>query len=306
MNLTSAELSGNPRQALARQIGAAAARSTVWLDSPFNLYLVDRQAEMYLNLMRSASYGKGFHATIRRLIEENCDALLSGLPGAVDLVDLGPGFPDKTFALLRGMRMQAREGRYIPVDISRRFLQLAADACRGFGFPVDAKHLLFEELPGRLAGDESAAARLVVMGVTFMNYTPERGCALLASLLRPGDAGIISVELLRDEALESTMNPYRTEQARAFNSLPLEIAGIPSEVLDYFVEFERNRIEMGFRIGAPVEVAGVRLHSGQRIVTSFSYRLRLDQLEQELRAVFSRADVYCDPAKTCAVVRVHR
>jgi hypothetical protein len=179
------------------------------------------------------------------------------------------------------MRGDHLDGRSTPVDVSHRFLKLAADACRPFGFCVEPCHSLFEELPKRLAGMHACSGRLLLMGVTFMNYAPERVCRLLSSLIRPGDAAVIAVELLRDGFLQSVMQPYRSEQAEAFNFLPLEILGVQASSVEYFVRFERNRIEMGFEALGKVNIGAVQLEPGSRLVTSFSYRYRI----QELRAL---------------------
>jgi len=305
MTLTSKEVSEDPRGALERQISTADRRTgTVWLDNPFNLYLIDRQAEVYLGLMHSSSYGKGFHATIRKLIEQNSESIISKLAGPLNVIDLGPGYPDKTFPLLERMRTEHLAGRYTPVDISHRFLKLAADACRPFGFSVKPCHLLFEELPKCLSGMNVSSGRLLLMGVTFMNYAPERACRLLSRLIRPGDAAVIAVELLRDGCLESIMQPYRSDQAKAFNFLPLEIVGVSPGSVDYFVRFERGRIEMGFEALRPVSIGKVQLPAGQQVVTSFSYRYRIQDLRELLEYHFSGVEIYSDAAESCAVARI--
>ena len=305
MTLTSKEVSKDPRRALEQQVlSAGRGNCTLWLDSPFNLYLIDRQADVYLGLMQLSSYGEGFHATIRKVIERHSDSIISKLAAPLNVIDLGPGYPDKTFPLLERMRTEHLSGCYIPVDISRRFLKLAANACRPFGFPVEPCHSLFEELPGRFSTESAPSGRLVLMGVTFMNYAPERACRLLSRLIRPGDAAVVAVELLRDGGLESVMQPYRTEQAKTFNFLPLEIVGVNPDSVSYFVRFERSRIEMGFETRRPVSIGKVHLRTGQRIVTSFSYRYRIQDLRALLEYHFSHVEVYSDAEESCAVARI--
>jgi len=305
MTLTSEEVSNDPRRALEQQVLTAGRRAyTLWLDNPFNLYLIDRQAEVYLGLMQLSSYGEGFHATIRKVIERNSDSIISKLAAPLNVIDLGPGYPDKTFPLLERMRTEHLVGCYTPVDISHRFLKLAANACRPFGFPVEPCHSLFEELPRRFSRESTSSARLVLMGVTFMNYAPERACRLLSNLIRPGDAAVVAVELLRDGCLESVIEPYRSDQAKTFNFLPLEIVGVSPDSVTYFVRFERSRIEMGFETLRPVSIGKVHLRPGQQIVTSFSYRYRIQDLRALLEYHFSKVDVYSDAEESCAVARI--
>ena len=71
-------------------------------------YLLDRQAEVYLDLMRCSSYGRVFHATIRKLIDQRSGSIISGLRAPLDLIDLGPGYPGKTFPILQHMRSAIR------------------------------------------------------------------------------------------------------------------------------------------------------------------------------------------------------
>jgi hypothetical protein len=303
MTFRSEDIAHNPREILEAQISMAnRGESVIWLDRPFNLYLLERQADSYLGLMRSAVYGEGFHATIRTLIEENSAALLAGLRPPLDLIDLGPGYPDKTLPLLSRMCREGIRGRYVPVDISCRFLNLAAETCCGFGLSVQPLHLLFEELPARLGA--IGPSRLIIFGVTFMNYEPDIACRLLSQLMRPGDIALIAVELLRQGCLESAMAPYRSEEARAFNFIPLDILGIPAASVEYFVQFERGRIEMGFELTRSVRTQACRLDAGRRIMTSFSCRSTMTELQTLIAFWFSTVEIHCDAERSCAVIRL--
>jgi Histidine-specific methyltransferase, SAM-dependent len=304
MILTTEALSGDPQGALTRQLGTAANHGqTIWLDIPSNLYLIEKQADAYLDLM-ARSYGDGFHARIRNLIARHSEDLLAGLHPRIDLIDLGPGYPDKSFPLLECMRRRNTAGRYLPIDISRRFLDVAAAACRPFGFPIEPHHTLLEELPEELRRLPTCARRLVMMGVTFMNYAPGQVLLLLSRMLRRGDAAIIAGELHSGDCVAALTGPYESEPAKAFNFFPLELAGVPQDHLSYFVRFIRGRIEMGFTILRPVRIGETSIAAGREIVTSISYRYRYQDLLSTLNRRFSIVQPFCDEQGRCAVIRI--
>jgi hypothetical protein len=303
MTLTTKQLSDNPQGALALQLRCAPSDGhTLWLHRPANLYLIEKQADMYLKLM-SQPYGDGFHAKIRSLIATHREDLLAGFGQRLDLIDLGPGYPDKSFPLLWYMQQQKMTGRYMPVDISRRFLDVAVTACRPFGFTIVPHHSLFEELPEQLPKNSDAAQRLVMMGVTFMNYAPEEMVPLLRRMVRPGDSAVIAGELYNEESTVSMIAPYETAEAKHFNFLPLELLGIPESSLQYFVRLARSRIEMGFTVLHPIQIAGLQIQHDQEIVTSLSYRYGYEELLSILSTHFSRVQAFCDKEQTCIVVK---
>ena len=193
------------------------------------------------------------------------------------------------------------KGRYIPVDVNHKFLQIAENACKAYGFPIRAVHGLFEEIPSKLPA--ACHPRLFMLGVTFMNYTPDAGISLLKRMLRPGDAAVIAGELKGDDDA-ALLAPYQSEKARRFNYLSVQSSGAPEEKLQYFVRLVNDRIEMGFRAKGPFSFARREIRVGQEFVTSFSYRYGQKALVALLRKHFSRINLFCDPRRSCIVARV--
>jgi len=309
MQLTSEAFSSRPEQALLAQfqrVSSEARNGTVWFHQPHNLYLSDRQAETYLDLMRAPGYGGSFHEVLRGLIRRNRKHILAGLKDPIDLFDLGPGYPDKTFPLLDALRGAGRSCRYIPVDISRRFLRVVGDACRPFGFPIEPQNCLFEELPGII--NRSAAtnrgSRLVILGVTFMNYPPHAILDLMSQLLRPGDALLLAVELFQVGRVNEMMRPYQSPAAERFNFLVLDSLGVDPAAVEYRVRFRRSRIEMGFRFLRPVRLQGIEVPHGREVVTSVSYRHTHESFLELLQANFESVRIFEDLDRGCSVARV--
>jgi uncharacterized SAM-dependent methyltransferase len=305
--LKSFRLSTSPEEAVLSEFAVRHALrkpgEPVDMRQPYNLYLQDRQAELYLKMMDYTPYTNSCHKAIRELIAENRAELLSTDMKSLEIIDLGPGYPDKTFPLLECAPAQGLNSRYIPVDISRRFLSIASDACKPYGIPIEPKHCLFEELPVLLPPEEPDTARLFIMGVTFMNYTPAEAVALLRSLSGPNTAFLVAAALLPNGPVQQVIAPYTAEDARMFNLLPLDIAGFPASALDYFVRFQNGRVEMGFTLSRDVRIAGVEMGKGEEILTSISYRYQLEEFEAVVRRGFTNVQLAADGAKTGAIAK---
>lgn len=169
---------------------------TLYLDQPSNLYLADAQVNAYLKLMGNAAYSAVFHNPTRDLIAKNVSRIVKGLRTPIHIIDLGPGYPDKTFPLLE--KLDTRNCVYIPVDIGKRFLKVAVDAIKKYHIKSLPQHVLFEDMPKFLTAKyfkNASVRRLVVLGLTFMNYRPTVIVGLLRKMMRPGDV-LVVVELV--------------------------------------------------------------------------------------------------------------
>ena len=308
IQLKSLQLSARPEEAVMSEfvhnLAFRAPGEPIELRQPYNLYLQDRQADLYLKMMHYAPYKNSCHEAIRELIAEHRTELLGTDTKSIEIIDLGPGYPDKTFPLLDAVRARGIQCRYIPVDISRRFLSIASDACQGFGVSVHAMHCLFEELPAVLAPQPAGTHRLFIMGVTFMNYTAEEAVRLLSSLSGRNTSFLVATVLLPDGPVEPVLAPYRAADARMFNLLPLDIAGFPESCLDYFVRFRHGRVEMGFSVMSDVRIQGVAVQRGEEILTSVSHRYRLEDFQSVLRQGFGQVFTVADSGKLGAIAKV--
>jgi uncharacterized SAM-dependent methyltransferase len=305
---TTIRVSTDPGEALFAELRTALARGKnggmVAFHEPYHLYLIDSQADTYLSLMQEPVYSCSFHAAIRRLIATHRRRLLEGLGSRFEIVDLGPGYPDKTFPLLQQAVNQGGCCRYVPVDISPKFLRIAAEACARFGFPACPRRCLFEDLASTLDRRGPECSRLFILGVTFMNYSPEEAVNLLAGMLRGRDAAVIATELLGARALDEVLTPYRTGKARAFNLMPLQLCGLDGSAMRYFVRFREGRIEMGFQTEAGVRVRDLEVPAGTGIITSVSYRYPPSQLLSLLKRAFPKVDWFQDAGGTSAIARI--
>lgn len=237
--------------------------------------------------------------TERQILEGNMDQM-AGLCGPDCLVvELGSGSSTKTRLLLDHLETPAG---YMPLDISRPHLLEAAEALsRSYPWleirPVCADYLGPVDLPlGEFAGVKKV---LFFPGSTIGNFRPSEACAFLrraGSWCQRGDGMIIGVDMVKDaRVIERAYNDSQGVTA-AFNLNLLERAnrelGANFQVNRFRHEavFDRlhSRIEMHLVSQSPqrVNISGAMVHftAGERIVTEYSYKYRLQQLEELFRA----------------------
>src|SRR4051812_16533992 len=95
------------------------------LIEPHLLYLGAQQADDYLELMKNPKYAESFHSDTVKLIQREVLQLFPGNLKGVTLIDLGPGYPDKSLPIAASLINRKIALDYIPVDISERFLEIA-------------------------------------------------------------------------------------------------------------------------------------------------------------------------------------
>jgi hypothetical protein len=304
-----AAIVADPQRAIAIQLIDALMEATetrpatLWLDKPYNLYLTRDQADAYLDAMEQPQYVSAFHDPLLGLIRAKADTLILPVSDHVAFLDLGPGRPDKSVPLLNALARAAAECEYIPVDINRTFLDIAAAVVGSSGFRVQPWQTLFEDLHLRLISNTSLDhyQRMIMMGLTFMNYHPDEITALLATLVRPGDSAIVATELF--VSADHSERPYRTGAAQRFTFLPLAAIGVPTDAGQYFVRFKRNRVEMGFSMRRSVAVNGLTIPAGTDVVTAVSYRYTAEQFSALLGNHF-KVTLFIDDSNTVAIAKL--
>jgi uncharacterized SAM-dependent methyltransferase len=266
---------------------------TVWFDQPYHLYLEEVQAQTYLDMISRETFVSALHGPAEQLIFRYRRQLLRGLHEPIEFYDLGPGLPKKTIPLLNELKVQDKDFVYMPVDISRSFLDITKKEVARVGVRAKELNCLFEDLPD-IIHSRHAGSRLFLIGLTFNNYRPDRILALLNSLSGPNDVNIIITQFFSNRRKESILIPYKDEYAEQFNYLALKIAGIRKSHLSYFAEFRNQRIEMGFRLLDDLEVGGMWFRRGTRIVTALSYRYRKQDLIREISDYFEHCEIFRD------------
>jgi uncharacterized SAM-dependent methyltransferase len=309
-SITSQSLMRDPAHALEAQVGEQlvrpAAPLVLDLSQPYNMYLTPAQAQSYLALMKDDTYRTPFHDPIKNLFGKHTRRILQLLDGPLALIDLGPGFPDKTLPLFAYLKQSLIACTYVPVDINRHFLDLAASTAQAEGFGALPLNCLFEEiarnLPSVLSQLGSRSA-VVIFGLTFMNYSPERVSRLLTDLGPMVNRVVVAAELHTLPSPENMLLPYKTTAAEDFNFQVLKLLRWNRSDFDYKVRFVDNHIEMGFSPKVPVPLGGSGhvLTPSTYILTAVSYRYTLRQFHSLLTPLFTEVEVVTDPTAPVAL-----
>lgn len=231
------------------------------------------------------------------------------------LIELGSGSSQKVRWLLGDLRPAA----YMPVDISREHLEVAARSlARDYPWlPIHAACIDYSHgmtIPAPVPHARKAA---FFPGSTIGNFTPdeaEKFLAKLARVLGPGGKLLIGVDLVKDPALlHAAYNDARGITA-AFN-LNLLVRLNREHGADFdlaafehhaFYHAELSRIEMHLRSMRDqwVNLAGHRFHfkAGETLHTENSYKYTIEGFQAlARRAGFASERVFLDPARLFSV-----
>ena len=160
--------------------------------------------------------------------------------GCGRVAELGSGSAKKTRLLLAACAAQ-RPTHYLPVDVSREMLEHSAGRLRDVpGLTVTGLWGRYEAGLDRLRDDPDGPLAVLFLGANIGNTTPDERSALLARIaaaLRPGDAFVVSADLLKPGPVFET----------CYNDPPGHTA---------FAEFRLNHLaHLARRFGGRVDLA---------------------------------------------------
>jgi L-histidine N-alpha-methyltransferase len=235
----------------------------------------------------------------RTILEDRAAAIMERT-GAVELVELGPGAPDKARVLLDAADGQVE--RYVPVEVSEAALRASAETLVE-EFPALRVHGVvgdFERHLGKLP--PPLGPRLVAfLGGTIGNFPPgsrRRFVRQIRAVLRPGDWLLLGADLVKDPAIiEAAYNDARGVTAE-FNRNVLRVlnhdlaADFPVDAFEHVAFFDARHewIEMRLRATRPcsVWIAALNLRvefaAGEELRTEISAKFTPRRLEADLRA----------------------
>ncbi len=219
------------------------------LTEPHLLYLSDEQADDYLKAMKSKAYSSSFHGPTVQIIKSNLPAMFSSIGAGVSLIDLGPGYPDKSLPIVRYLKDHAMPCRYVPVEISQPFLDIAVRHIEPLVERVYPVHAPFERCASQIPPEIYHYTTYSMIGLTFMNFPPESLLPLLKRIA--GDRGrvVVASELLTaQKTTEVVLTSYRTKEAQAVGFGPLKHLGIHEDDVTYRPVFANGRVELHYRL----------------------------------------------------------
>jgi L-histidine N-alpha-methyltransferase len=235
----------------------------------------------------------------RMLLERRISEIIAAVRPC-SLVELGAGSATKTRIILDEMRSNGCAECYVPVDVSKEFLEAAAVQLRADYVDVQVMPLI-SDITEPFALPPVASPTLVAfLGSTIGNFPREEAVRLLSHIageMGPSDRFLLGADLIKDPAIINRAYNDSSGVTAAFNLNILERLnrelGANFPVGDYehraFYSSEHHRVEMhliartAHRVTIP-EIGEISLEKGESIRTELSYKYDRPILEDMLSA----------------------
>lgn len=234
----------------------------------------------------------------REILERRCPEI-AARTGARTLVELGAGTSDKTRLLLDALVQAGTLERFVPLDVSEEVLRASADAI-ATRYPTIGVHAIVGDFERHLGAVPEGEERLIVfLGSTVGNlYSARRALfyRAVAAALRPGDAFLLGVDLVKDRTrLEAAYNDATGVTERFVrNALTVANRRLAANFEQERFAFESHWVaaqewmEIGFRATeshrVQVDELEIELHfaEGEMLRVEVSTKFRREGVEAEL------------------------
>jgi dimethylhistidine N-methyltransferase len=256
--------------------------------------------------------------TESQILRENIAAIVDRIGPDSQLIEYGSGSSLKTRILLSHLPSLAA---YVPIDICREHLEMAADALRT-EFPKLKVEPICADYMSEFALPSSVrwrASRRVFFfpGSTIGNLEPDEAKCLLEKTRRlagPRGALLIGVDLKKDKAVlhhayndaSGVTAAFNLNLLRRFNRECRSDFDLDSFCHAAFYNEHRGRIEMHLVSKRPqtVSVDGrqILFREGETIHTENSYKYHIDEFQELARSVgYESCEVWTDPRRWFSV-----
>jgi L-histidine Nalpha-methyltransferase len=266
----------------------------------------ERGSRLFEEITRLPEY---YPTAAEREILMDYSAEMADVTGARTLVELGAGTSEKTLLLLDALAAGGTLERFVPLDVSEQVLRASAEAIAG-RYPSIGVHGIVGDFERHLSAISDGADRLIAfLGSTVGNLYPARRGALfrtVASVLAPGDAFLLGVDLVKDPAqIEAAYNdPGGVTERFVRNVFAVVNRALRGNFDQSGFAFEsrwdadREWMDIGFRSR---EAQTVRLDelevelafaAGEQLRVEVSTKFRRDGVEAELAAAGLRSSMW--------------
>jgi len=233
----------------------------------------------------------------RQLLEQRITAIIRSVRPC-SLVELGAGSATKTRIILDAMRSNGCAECYVPVDVSRDFLEATAVQLRSDYPDVEILPVVSDITEPFLLPPVASPTLVAFLGSTIGNFSRDQAVRMLTHIARemsPGDKFLLGADLIKDPAvIDRAYNDSRGVTA-AFNLNILERLnrelGADFPISEYqhraFYSSDLHRVEMHLIAGRAhevtiPEVGVISLRKGESIRTELSYKYDRAMLEDIL------------------------
>ena len=235
----------------------------------------------------------------RSLLENRIEEIVA-LVQPCSLVELGAGSATKTRIILDQMRSNGCAECYVPVDVSKDFLEATAIQLRVDYPDIQIMPVASDITEPFLLPPMASPTLVAFLGSTIGNFPREQAVSLLSHIARamgPTDRFLLGADLIKDpEVIHRAYNDSKGVTA-AFNLNVLDRLnrelGADFPLADYehraFYNEEQHRVEMhliarkAHAVTIP-EIGGITLDAGESIRTELSYKYDRVILEDILSA----------------------
>ena len=235
----------------------------------------------------------------RTLLEQRIAEIIAAVRPC-SLVELGAGSATKTRIILDEMRSNGCAECYVPVDVSKEFLEAAAVQLRADYIDVQVMPVV-SDITEPFALPPVASPTLVAfLGSTIGNFPRDEAIQLLSHIageMGPSDRFLLGADLIKDPAIINRAYNDSSGVTAAFNLNILERLnrelGANFPVSDYehraFYSSANHRVEMhlvartAHKVTIP-EIGEISFEKGESIRTELSYKYDRPILEEMLSA----------------------
>ncbi|MFL5463697.1 MAG: L-histidine N(alpha)-methyltransferase [Gemmatimonadaceae bacterium] len=283
------------RQQMVRDVRLGLTRSPKQLSPKY--FYDERGSELFEEITQLSEYY--LTRAERALLEQKIGEIVR-TARPCSLVELGAGSATKTHIILDEMIANGCAECYVPVDVSKDFLEATAIQLRA-DYPNVRITPVVSDITEAFALPPVASPTLVAfLGSTIGNFSREQAIQLLSHMSRsmgPTDRFLLGADLIKDpEIINRAYNDSKGVTAafnlNVLNRLNRELnANFPIDAFDHraFYNSEQHRVEMHLIARRPVkvvipEIGEISFEKGESIRTELSYKYDRPMLEDILSA----------------------
>ncbi|MFL5597038.1 MAG: L-histidine N(alpha)-methyltransferase [Gemmatimonadaceae bacterium] len=283
------------RQQMVRDVRLGLTRSPKQLSPKY--FYDERGSELFEEITQLSEYY--LTRAERALLEQKIGEIVR-TARPCSLVELGAGSATKTHIILDEMIANGCAECYVPVDVSKDFLEATAIQLRA-DYPNVRITPVVSDITEAFALPPVASPTLVAfLGSTIGNFSREQAIQLLSHMSRsmgPTDRFLLGADLIKDpEIINRAYNDSKGVTAafnlNILNRLNRELnANFPIDAFDHraFYNSEQHRVEMHLIARRPVkvvipEIGEISFEKGESIRTELSYKYDRPMLEDILSA----------------------
>jgi len=190
---------------------------------------------------------------------------------------------------------------YVPVDINEKYMRMAQAAGAPFAQRAQGIRAKFCDFArARAQRPDLYTPSMTFVGLTFMNFPPDEILDLMKKIGgRDAWFGIASELITDDNKVEDIRQHYWNRPMRDFAYGPLQNLKVLPEHLEYNVQFNQGRVEVGFIFRYTYTDLGIG--GGDRIICAISHRYTKQELTDLMIKNSSEAAVFLSSNRKTAV-----